>query len=167
MLFLNIYFFNMLPTCQQKQKTDKKGQCLKIVFFFPLGIIYIISTLYYHKPVFVLEMCLIFGRRDLGDGLAENRSCCGLQPQGRWPGRALGPPGGLLPVTGQLPPSCKASTFNKLGNCCSSRRLTRVSQCPLLPCQGLPGLPTHHPCLWQGLSSPQEADMASGKTPNL
>lgn len=33
-LFLNIYFFNMLSTCQQKQNRQKKRQCLKIVDFF-------------------------------------------------------------------------------------------------------------------------------------
>lgn len=64
-LFLNIYFSNMLSTCQQKQNRQTRAVFENCVLP-PLGTIYIIP-LYsdYPTPVFVLEMCLLFGRRRL------------------------------------------------------------------------------------------------------
>lgn len=100
-----------------------------------------------------------------------NRSRHSPQPQGRARplpvrSRRSGPAQGRPSCDGLVRPSCKASTSNKLGNCGSSGGLLSLSWHPLFLCQGLLGLPTHHPCLWQGLGSPpgQDADTASGKT---
>lgn len=58
--YINILFifFNTFSNPPTKLKTFGR-RCWENNFFL-LGIFYIILTLYYYKPVFVLEMCLIF-----------------------------------------------------------------------------------------------------------
>lgn len=81
-LFLNIYFFNMLSTCQQKQNRQKRAVFEKLLwFFFPLG-----DDLYSTNSILIIiNLCLYrrrvsySGGRDFGNG----SSCYRLRPQGR------------------------------------------------------------------------------------
>lgn len=109
-LFLNIYFSNMLSTCQQKQNRQTRA-VFENCCSSPLG-----DNLYY-TPFIVITLRLCLYRRcvyclgeDVCDRWAENRSRCSPQPQGR--ARPL-PVCSSRSGPAQGPPSCDGfvSTF--------------------------------------------------------
>lgn len=74
-LFLNIYFFNMLPTCQQKQNRQKRAVFENCFLFFLGDNLYYINFILTIINLCLYRRCAEYLGEDFGERLAGNHSC--------------------------------------------------------------------------------------------